>query len=254
MKKICILLALLLVLAPVVRADVIYEPEDSFYWANRGECAYHNRTYTANGPENVAVLYQSPKSAIPTARIPNGESLPVLYVYEDEAGNQWGYTEGEDTGWVPLAYLVLQYDYLCFREEFGSRITWLDKYLQVEATGTVRFWSYPGSENCLELEVDGEYLPEYGATFQDDGGRRWGFVGYYYGHRNGWVCLDDPAAPYYELYADSPAQTVTPPTAPEHPAVEITPEGIPMGGILAGVGVLAALCLGFLVLTRKRKS
>ncbi len=253
MKRLCLLLALVLLLAPLVRADVIVEPEDSFYWSHRGECARHDRTYTANGPENTVVLYQSPETGIVTARVPNGESLRILYVYEDAQGVQWGYTEGEDTGWVPMLYLILQYDHICFQEEFASRITTLEEYRSLEVGGTVRFWSYPGSENCLELEVDQEYLPEYNALFQDDGGRQWVYVGYYYGHRNSWVCLDAPGAPYYELYAESPAQTVTPPEPPAWTEGDpITPPGPSMGGILVAAGVLAALCGGFLLLTRKK--
>ena len=56
-------LVLLLALTPAVSADVIFEPQDSFYWDHRGECQYHSRSYYADGPDNVAVVYRSPVSA-----------------------------------------------------------------------------------------------------------------------------------------------------------------------------------------------
>ena len=44
-----------------VRADVIWEPEDSFYKKHSEECVYVNRLYTANGPDGEVILYKSPE-------------------------------------------------------------------------------------------------------------------------------------------------------------------------------------------------
>ena len=74
-RTISLLLALIFVLAltPAVRADVIFEPQDSFYWEHRGECQYLSRSYYADGPENVAEIYRSPESAAVVERVKNGD-------------------------------------------------------------------------------------------------------------------------------------------------------------------------------------
>lgn len=260
MKRIfCLLLAALLCLSllPAVRADVIFEPEDNFYWEHRGECVYHNRVYTANGPDTVTVVYASPKSAVVAARVPTGQQLWISYTYEDGNGILWGYCEDYTDdwyGWVPMDYLVLVYDYICFREEFSHRILERSGTIGESGEERVYFWLYPGSEaHSAAMFVEGEYLPEYEQVFTDDAGRTWGYVAYYMGIRNVWVCLDAPTADYPTLYAEHAPQQVTHPTAPETVPAEIKPGGPSLGGILAAVCVIAILSMGFLMFTRKKK-
>lgn len=255
----CFLLALLLCLPllPAVRADVIYEPEDSFYWEHRGECQREDRAYTANGPDTTTVAYVNPESAAVAGRVPKGEQVWIYYTYEDENGIDWGfcdhYTDGW-TGWIPMDYLVLVYDYICFQEEFGSRITEQSGTIGESGEERVYFWLYPGSEaHSAAMFVEAEYLPEYQQTFVDDAGRTWGYVTYYMGIRNVWVCLDAPTADYQTLYAEHAPQQVTHPTAPDTVPADIKPSGISMGGILATVCILSVLCMGFLMFTRKKK-
>lgn len=259
-RTISLLLALIFVLAlaPAVRADVIIEPEDSFFWDHRGECQYHSRSYYADGPENVAVVYRSPESSAVVKRVKNGEELWIDYVYADENGISWGlcdYYSPEEhwTGWIPMDYLLLKYDETAFQEEFADRI--------VEETGTltesgaqVRFWSYPGSDYATPFAVEGDYAPEYFETFTDDAGRKWGHIGYHMGIRDVWVCLDDPTADYQTLYAELPPQQVTHPVKDQAAEpIEIKPAGPSLGGILAAVCVIAILSGGFLWITRKKK-
>ena len=258
-RTLCLLLALVFVLAlaPVVSADVIIEPQDSFFWDHRGECVRVERPFYADGPENVAVVYRSPESAAVVERVKNGEVLWISYVYEDENGISWGLCENfEDEywmGWIPMDYLLLKYDQRAFQEEFADRI--------VEEVGTltesgaeVRFWTYPGSDYATDFAVEGDYAPEYFETFTDDAGRKWGHIGYHMGIRDVWVCLDDPTADYRTLYAEHPPQQVTHPVKDQAIApVEITPSGPSLGGILAAVCVIAILSGGFLWMTRKKK-
>ena len=257
-RTVSLLLALvvLLALAPGVRADVIVEPEDSFYWEHRGECQYHERAYYAAGPDKVAVVYRSPESAAVVERVKNGQELWISYLYEDESGISWGYCENYEenwAGWVPMDYLLLKYDYLCFQEEFADRIAEQEGTLAVSG-GEVRFWNYPGSEDAVAVTAEPDYLPQYQAVFADDAGRRWGYVNYYMLVKHTWVCLDDPTADYRTLYADGQPQQVTHPVkdAAAEP-VEIKPAGPGMNGILAAVCVIAILSGGFLWITRKKK-
>ena len=259
-RTISLLLALIFVLAlaPAVRADVIIEPEDSFFWDHRGECVRVERPYYADGPENVAVVYRSPESSAVVKRVRNGKVLTISYCYEDENGISWGlcdYYSPEEhwTGWIPMDYLLLKYDETAFQEEFADRI--------VEETGTltesgaqVRFWSYPGSDYATPFAVEGDYAPEYFETFTDDAGRKWGHIGYHMGLRDVWVCLDDPTADYQTLYAELPPQQVTHPVKDQAAEpIEIKPAGPSLGGILAAVCVIAILSGGFLWITRKKK-
>ena len=257
-RTISLLLALVLVLAlaPAASADVIVEPQDSFYWEHRGECAYIARDYYADGPENVAVVYRSPESAAVAERVKNGDVLWISYLYEDENGVAWGFYENYEenwSGWVPMDYLLLKYDSRCFREEFADRIAAKSGILEASG-GEVRFWNYPGSEDAVAIAVEGDYLPEYEAVFTDDAGREWGYIGYYMGIRDCWVCLSSPTADYRTLYAEHEPQQVTHPVkdAAAEP-VEIKPAGPSLNGILAAVCVIAILSGGFLWITRKKK-
>lgn len=259
-RTFCLLLALLLCLAmvPAVRADVIYEPEDSFYWDHRGECQRVDRAYLTNGPDTTTEAYKNPKSSAVAGRVPTGEKVWIYCSYEDENGIAWGFCEylGEDswTGWFPMDYLVLVYDHICFQEEFADRITEGSGSLGPSGSERVHMWSYPGSDTLMAaMFVEGEYLMEYDRVFTDDAGREWGFVPYYMGVRNTWVCLDTPTADYQTLYAEHEPQQVTHPTVPDTAPVEIKPSGPSLGGILSAVCVLAILSGGFLWATRKKK-
>ena len=82
MKKITNVIVILLLAALLLpmsaRADVIYEPNDSFYSNHWEECEYVCRTYTANGPNGEVTLYQSPVSAMMVAgSVANGNEVYV---------------------------------------------------------------------------------------------------------------------------------------------------------------------------------
>ncbi len=64
-KLICVLGAVICFMSCAVSAlaDVIWVPEDSFYVEHASECTYEGRTYTANGPDGVVILYASPQSS-----------------------------------------------------------------------------------------------------------------------------------------------------------------------------------------------
>ena len=248
-RTICLLLAVFLCLGalPAVSATV-YEPDDSFYWEHRGECQLHERDYLADGPDNVAVIYRSPLSASVVQRVKNGLEIHISYIWEDAEGFLWGYAR-DDTGWVPMDYLLLLYDNQCFQAEFPERIE--------EATGTleiadVRLWSYPGSDRSETVNPDEPV--EYTAVFTDDAGLIWGFVPYCMGVRDMWVCLDDPDADYKTLYANCEPQQVTHPVKQENAALpQIKTQGISLNGILAAVCAISILTCGFFWMTRKKK-
>ena len=182
------------------RADVIWEPQDTFYEQHASECVYVNRWFTADGPDGVVMLYKSPLLPEVVDTWDNGHEAFIAFTYEDEDGVVWGINEGRETGWMPMDYMKVVYDEVSFKEEYGYQIrpetgTLEDQYAGEE----VYFWNYPGAAEGNSITIEGD-MPQYNGVFTDEKGHEWGKVGYYYGYKNVWVCLDDPKGDYGELY------------------------------------------------------
>ena len=153
-----------------------------------------------------------------------------------------------------MDYLLLKYDSQAFREEFADRIR-TESGTAAECGPDTFFWNYPGSEDATTFSVEGDYLPEYQQVFTDDGGREWGYIGYYMGIRDVWICLDAPTANYDTLYKDAAPQAVTHPVKPDPGTLpNIKPDGIAMETILLAAAAVAVLSGAFLWLTRKKKA
>lgn len=234
MKK---FMTMLLVLALLVasalpmaaRADVIFEPRDSFYERHREECTYINRNFRSNGVRTVTV-YESPESDKVEAFYRTGDRIYISYTYEDSYGNLWGCCENWDSeisGWVPMAYLEVIYDGISFEEEFGDQFRDEQGSIGGDYLGkTIYFWEYPGSIGYIDMELgtdpDG-YLPEYREIYVDEDGRRWGRCSYYMGIKGYWLQMDDPTADFDTLFPDYVEETV-PETGPEPVVAEIVPK------------------------------
>ncbi len=188
-----------------VRADLIWEPQDSFYRTHAESCTYVTRRFTAKGPDGQVIVYKSPESPKVIATLENGTEVWVSYTYLDRDGVLWGIHEGsrEETGWMPMEYMQVVYDFVSFEEEYGAEIVEQTGRLGEEYKGKdIFFWNYPGSEEYTATPMDGQEMPEYDRTFTDEKGHIWGIVGYYYGMGNSWICVDQPTADYEELYPD----------------------------------------------------
>lgn len=261
MKKMIRILSLLLIILMLplqAAADVIYEPWDSFYEENRGRCEYHSRSYTAAGPNGDVTVYESPESAWERKKVSNGTALWISYTYEDANGILWGCTEFWDedlVGWVPMDYLKLIYDGISFDEEHSDEYRKEAGQLDAKYRGqTIYFWEYPGCKtySWYTLSAEEEYLPEYSVLYTDTDGRTWGKLSYFMGHRNSWICLDDPTADFEALYPGGIEET-QPETvpAPAERVAEIVPGGnttlkwIVVASV-AGVVALTAVLLFFL--------
>lgn len=191
-----------------VRADMLIEPKDSFYEEHSEECSYMGRSFTANGPDGRVIVYKSPKLPEVVDTWENGRAVYIQFTYKDKDGIEWGvYDDFEGTtGWMPMDYMELIYDSISFQEDYNDEIigetgSLDEKYLDEE----IRFWRYPGSEKYDSINAD-SYVPEYRWVYVDETGKRWGLVGYYFGIKNVWVCIDAPTADYGELYPDGGPQ------------------------------------------------
>ena len=248
-----------------VQADLIFEPyEDPFYYKYAEECTYVNRVFTANGPDGIVILYESPDSAVEITAWKNGFTAYISFTYEDENGVLWGvYDNGDrkESGWMPMEYMEVVYDSISFEEEYADDIIEengnLDEaYLETE----VYVYQYPGAQDGYCVTVSGEDLPEYQCVFTDEEGRRWGRIGYYYGHKNKWICLQNPTADYDTLFPNgAPERSMKQEEAKEFGETRIIPEDtVPSGKIVIWVvviviGVVVATVILLMVLKRETK-
>jgi hypothetical protein len=262
-----ILLAFVLLcgfLAVPARADVIFEPMDDFYEAHREDCVYHCRSYTANGPNGSVKVYKSPVIDQVQAELDNGQTVYISWVYTGSDGIAWGYWEEwelQKSGWIPMDYLVLIYDQISFSEEFAHRLVEEQGTLSEQYAGeTVYFYEYPGSDNGWTMEISPDWLPDYYTTYVDDNGNTWGRVGYFYGHRDIWIALDNPYADYTELYPDATepvteaSSETAEPTETTAPVEEIRPESpVNMVVLVAAVAAVVAVTIVLLVVLKRKK-
>ena len=257
----CILtLAALLALAAPARMDMLWEPDDNaFYNRHRGECSIEQRSYLANGPDGFVTAWDAPGGSQVRAQYENGTSLWIAFLYQD-----WGlisrWEDGEEiTAWVPLADLSLIYDYISFEEEYGDRITdYNGEFADYSGDAeVVNFYGYPGapeiSDSLKIKEILGrltgtkEYNSHISRIFVDEDGRTWGYVGYIYGRRNVWFCLDEPDGTDFPAREVAKAE-IRAARPPELPAQSYAPY------ILVGAVVLVTVALLAFFYGKRRKN
>lgn len=203
--------ALCLALLPFLRlgtsADVIWEPDNDFYYKNADKCEYVNRDYYANGVNGYLELFSEP-GGTSLGFAENGALFHVQFSYR-QGIESWGVvtyaTEGkrltpsfeglDQTGWIRLSDTVLKYDVQSFDDKYSGEFTaYAGDYSELQLDRPIVLWTFPNSgETAGELdEIDGDFQIE--KTYRDIDGKDWGYVGYFYGWRSFWVCLTDPAA------------------------------------------------------------
>jgi hypothetical protein len=256
-----ILLALLTCLPAL--ADVIWEPNDDFYNKHRDACTYENRSYTAAGADGAVTLRREPGSKKAVATVKNGGVLRVGFTYTDANNVKWGVVEASldkagnvmadysgqrVTGWTRMSDLSLVYDYISFAEEHQNEFKpYEGSYEEFKAVDNVVFWTYPGSGVTVGSPRELEDNFKLSDTYTDADGRLWGFVPYYYGIKNVWVCISDPSGAELKV-TTSPAVTPSPAVteAPFHsqPVVLTNPAPLILViGIVAAVVILTGVLI-----------
>ena len=260
--RICCVLLLAALLPMTARADVIYEPFDSFYEANRDDCTYVGRSYTTNGPNGTVTLYGSPVDEGVEKAYPNATALYVSYTYQTADGILWACCDNWDddvTGWAPMEYLELIYDGISFSEEYGDQFVTEEGSIGKDYLGqTVFFWAYPGSDYYIDVTLQQDpdgYLPEYSMTYTDENGTQWGKCLYYMGIKGYWINLDNPAADYETLFPDALEERTLAASQPAvtEPVKEIKPAGSNLKLIVTFAVVTVIIVTAALLLIQKKK-
>ena len=253
-KRITALFCFLCLLLPLfsglqtVRADVIFEPENSFYVSHADNCLYHNRSYTTPGDTEY---YAAPGDALAAGSLKAGEQFLVSWLYRDSSGRDWGYFEQyspDRSGWLLMENMCLVYDSEAFMDDHWDELDRNDAET-IPAGTAVNFWSYPGARQSYSGY---EALPddlEVSALYTDSAERQWGYCAYFYGDRDFWVCLSDPAAG--ELSSDTEAEQ-KPYDAPEELTADPEPlNSSPNPVVLLIVLPVAAVIMASILLLRK---
>lgn len=259
-KMLCLISVLICSLLSEIsaKADVIWVPENSFYEENHQDCEYVERNFLANGPDGEVILYRSPESSEIMETWENGHTAHISYTYRDNEGVVWGLSENSERkgGWVPMEYMEVIYDAISFTEEYGTEFMEESGFLGEDYIGeSIYIWEYPGSEKCFPVEITKEMnLPEYYKVYVDDDGRKWGYLGYYYGFDDAWICVDAPKEDADRLYPDGVPKHETKPQKDNQSKEKIVPKPdvsrILFAAVSAGILVLVTIVL--LVLLKKR--
>lgn len=197
-KLLSLLIALTAALTLIIpaSADIIWEPEDSFYEKHRDECTYAGRQYEMAGYDGAVTVWNAPNGKV-SETLPNGERASVQFIWNG-GGMAWGYVLGysgdwDHGGWVPMDDLSLVYDSRQFMEDHEAEIVSAAP-VPVEFHSAV-LYSYPNGPSGRVMDEDAGYMPFselFTSIYTDENGLRWGYVGYYMGRQSSWVCLDDP--------------------------------------------------------------
>lgn len=268
MKKRLPLLLLALLMIPALLtsalADVLWEPYgNSFYEKHRDDCVYESRSYLANGADGYVTFYSAPGSGSESFNLPNGDTVSIGFTYDDN-GTVWGVGEyrvqkGDGyswyDGWAPMSELALVYDSQCFEEDHADEFESCSG--NASELGEVMLYSYPGgvAVTSAPLDVSDTDWAEYDFTYTDASGLRWSMLGYIFGYRNVWFCIDDPAneglgidAPMAAAVVRGEMEKLTP-VAASVPAAR----AFPMWAIPVILIVLAAAVTAVLAGRRKAK-
>jgi len=249
-------LFLCLVLIPVTTAyaDVIIEPDNSFYTRHAADCVQVGRSFYAHGADGFVTVMEAPDSKTELGAVENDT---VLYVYStyNHKGTSWGVVDFERqtddgdpgpiiSGWVPMDQLQLKYDRISFAEEHEKEFhPYAGDLSELKAAEQLVFWTYPGSGAQAGIMAGWQEGSELylETAYTDADGREWGFITYYYGYKNVWVCLSDPANESIPKAGDNPLTGIWQPP-------ERTGSGLPV--TLLVIVLVAVLAAGTVILIR----
>lgn len=211
-----------------VSADVVIEIDydDAFLKEYRKECQEIQRSFIVNSPKGYLTVCKSPVSSKVKKKLENGTEIQGIWKYTDENGEEWYAIRSEEDydeilGWVRTSECFPVPDHIAFCERYQDEFTEFDPaYADAfEGVDAVTLWKYPcsgvvvadgmGTGFLSDCDNPGEVFLHF---WRDPEGRLWGHIGYLYGIRNTWICLDNPAAT--DIEADENVLPLTPEAYP----------------------------------------
>ena len=195
LKKSFLILVLVLIFATAAAADVLPWPDNSYFQNNEEEMEPMSGGYMVNCSGNNQKFYSAPGKMIAEFTVPRGEIVYPSYRCTKQ-GKEWciveQWSEAYSCGWCPMDVLLPLYNSSYFTEEHAEEID--EGFTQKFDEGTVLyFYSYPGSGVTSDYATVLTPEPlEFIRSYTDSEGRKWGCVGYWYGIRDCWLCIDDP--------------------------------------------------------------
>lgn len=186
---------MLTALAMPALADVLIEPEDDFYAKHEADCSHDDGSYYTPKSQDGIKVYDEPGGK-ETGSYPYGDRLYSSWYYTDKDGNSWRYCAKYDGSvdymfWFREDETLRVYDFGDFNSEHQSEF--FDDAEEYRDISKVAFYEYPNGPFKYTEEFGGEEGIHFGECWKDENGKTWGFLGYLYGRRNAWICLDDPA-------------------------------------------------------------
>lgn len=243
----------LLALAVPASADIIIEPRDSFFEKHRDECTYVARGYELAGYNGTVTVFTAP-GGMNKLTLDNGLRGTIQFTWEGKE-TTWGYLIYWDDhwieGWVPMDDVTLVYDSWEFRVDHAGEIITETQPVPVDFHEAVRY-NYPNGPIASEtaLQEDPDYMTfseTFTQVYTDENGLRWGYVDYYMGIREFWVCLDDPM----NKELDTEIVPVSPSAAQLRGSATVTAG--PPALLIAAVLVAAVAAVTAVLLVRRKK-
>ena len=194
MKKLRLLITFLMLAAVLVifcapaYADVIWEPEDSFYTSHSEECEHDESEWYANAKSGETPVYKSPENSSVIAVVKNGEVINISFTYKGE----YGIIETTQyTGWVRLGDLTRKYGNKEFLKEHENDFSY--KTLTLPKKEKIVAYTYPQSGEIQfdDYHIDEGLSKEEFLTYTDAEQRTWVYIPYMLGQKNAWICVDD---------------------------------------------------------------
>lgn len=213
-KALSLLMALVLLcaLALPARADIIWEPfYDSFYEENHDRFNHAGYYVYTNGPDGGTQQFDIPGGE-QIGTLANGFALYVQHIYTDPLGKQWGLFDdvSEEHYYIPMDQLLDRYDDEFFDDhpEITGKAVPDGLSVKVPMEAPILLWTYPcGVPTEATNRWDTDLTLGTTSYYQDEEGLYWGYIGYWMGHVDAWVCLSDvynPTLQEDEIYLGEP--------------------------------------------------
>jgi len=234
----------------IVHADLIFEPNDDFYYRHSKDCENVERNFTANGPKGNIIVWESPESDKKVDTYVNGTKFSVSYTYTDENNKTWGLVTTNDyTGWVKMKETRVVYDVISFCEEHkGEFQDYKNEFDDYIIGDPIVLWSYPGSGEVTG-KIDKLFTNfNFVYVYTDENGQKWGYCAdtstnhwkSRWGYQANWICISDPTNELLPVI--EPKQPSIIPTSPANQASN-TSEGQGNSGIIFLTIAVALLIL-----------